>query len=164
MARCWQADSTASTQLLVGADVVVSALGPTSKDSDLHTRTAAALIPAMQQAGVSRYVGISGAGIDVTGDQKGLRDKIISFLVQRLGAAMAADKAHEYRAWAASDRDWTLVRPPRLTDQPPTGKIYIHAHRPGPSSRIPRADLAHAVASIAESQQYRQQAPFVSAA
>ena len=48
-----------------GMDAVVSALGPTRKEPDLHTRTATALIEAMHAHDVHRFVGISGAGIDV---------------------------------------------------------------------------------------------------
>ncbi len=32
-------------------------------------------------------------------------------MIQRLGGALVADKLREYRTFAASDLDWTLVRP-----------------------------------------------------
>jgi uncharacterized protein YbjT (DUF2867 family) len=63
-------DEAALTELVTGVDAVVSALGPVNKDHTLHRDTAAALTPVMQQAGVSRFIGVSGAGIDVPGDQK----------------------------------------------------------------------------------------------
>ena len=40
-------DPEALAVLLEGADAVVSALGPTSREGDLHTRTAEALVEAM---------------------------------------------------------------------------------------------------------------------
>lgn len=55
-------DRAALDQLLVHADAVVSSLGPTEREPDLHTRTAHALIDAMHAQGVRRFVGISGAG------------------------------------------------------------------------------------------------------
>ncbi len=63
-------DPAALDALLPGADAVVSALGPTQKEPELHTRTANALIEAMPRHAVTRFVGISGAGVDVPGDRK----------------------------------------------------------------------------------------------
>jgi putative NADH-flavin reductase len=154
-------DPAALGQALDGTEAVVSALGPTSKEPDLHTRTAQALIAVMPTRGVGRFVGISGAGIDVPGDQKGTRDKIISTLIQRLGGAVVADKPREYQTFAASDLDWTLVRPPRLVDGPATGRITHDAHTPGRSSSIPRADLAVFLADVLDQHLYPHQAPFV---
>ncbi|MDP1876290.1 MAG: NAD(P)H-binding protein [Actinomycetota bacterium] len=157
-------DPRAVDDALHGADAVVSALGPTSKEPDLHTRTAQALIGAMPAAGVTRFVGVSGAGIDVPGDRKGTRDKIISTLIQRLGGAVVADKPREYSAFAASDLDWTLVRPPRLIDGPATGRITHDAHAPGRATTIRRADLSVFLADVLDQHLYPRQAPFVSAA
>lgn len=148
--------------LLADADVALSVLGPTAKDSSLHTRTAEALVPAMQRHNVSRFIGGSGAGIDIPGDEKSLRDKIISLAIQRLGGEMVKDKNREYQIYAASHLDWTLVRPPRLKDGPATGSVAHDAHRPGRSSSITRADLAQFLADLVDSSDYVRQAPFVS--
>jgi putative NADH-flavin reductase len=155
-------DPAALAQLLDGADVVVSALGPTSKESDLHTRTAQALVAAMGAAGITRFVGVSGAGVDVPGDRKGGRDRAISFLIQKVGGALAADKASEYRVFADSTIDFTLVRPPRLLDGEATGRWVHDAHVPGRSSSIRRADLAVFLADVVEQGLYLRLAPFVS--
>ena len=90
-------DPDGLAQLVAGADVVLSALGPTNKEPTLHQDTAAALINALQEQGVRRFVGISGAGIDVPGDEKGTRDRIISSLIRRLGGDVVADKPAEDR-------------------------------------------------------------------
>lgn len=156
------ADPAALDQLLDGADAVISALGPTKKEPSLHSETARALVQAMPLHQVRRFVGISGAGIDVPGDRKGPRDKAISFLIQKLGGAIVADKPAEYRAFAASDLDWTLVRPPRLLDGPATGKVVHDAHSPGRSSSIRRADLASFLVDVVDGDLYKRQAPFVS--
>lgn len=150
--------------LLTGAEAVVSALGPTAKEATLHRDTALALIPAMQRAGVRRFVGVSGAGIDVPGDAKAPSAKVISWLIQRLGGAVVADKPAEYAAFARSDVDWTLVRPPRLQDTPGTGRLEHDAHRSTRSTKISRADLATFLVDVVESNLYVRQAPFVATA
>ncbi len=154
-------DRASLTDLVAGADAVVSALGPVAKDGTLHQDTAAVLVPVMQEAGVPRFVGVSGAGIDVPGDRKTLPNRVISFLIQRLGGAVVADKPAEYAAWSASDREWTLVRPPRLLDGEPVGSVVHDAHRSPPGTSIRRADLAAFVVDVVEQGSYPRLAPFV---
>ncbi len=147
-------------RLLVGTDAVVSALGPTAKEASLHTDTAATLVEAMPAAGVRRFVGISGAGIDVPGDQKSLSAKLISTAIQALGGEVVKDKPAEYAVFAASDLDWTLVRPPRLLDGDATGHLEHDAHRSTKSTKMTRADLAVFMADVVEKNLYVRQAPF----
>lgn len=151
-------------RLVAGADAVMSALGPTAKESSLHTETATALISSMKAAGIRRFVGISGAGIDTPGDQKSLSAKFISKAIQALGGAVVKDKPAEYLVYAASDLDWTLVRPPRLLDSEPTGRLQHHAQRSTKSTIITRADLAAFLVDVLEQSLYVRQAPFVATA
>ena len=153
-------DRAAMSELAAGTDAVLSALGPTRKEPDLHTRTATLLVEFLPAHG--RFIGVSGAGIDVPGDQKGPRDKVISFMIQKLGGAVVKDKPAEYEVFAASDVDWTLVRPPRLVDGEATGKIVHDAHKPGRSSSIRRADLGRFLVTVLDQGLYVRQAPFVS--
>ena len=154
-------DAAALARLVVSTDAVVSALGPTAKEPTLHQDTAAALIKVMEEQGVRRFAGISGAGIDVPGDEKSLRDRVISGLIRRLGGAVVADKPAEYQLWAASHLDWTLVRPPRLKEGEATGRVEHHAHRSPGATSIQRADLAAFLADTVEQNLYPQLAPFV---
>lgn len=151
-------------RLLADVEAVVSALGPTAKEANLHTETATALVDAMHAAGVARFVGVSGAGIDVPGDEKALSAKIISKAIQTLGGVVVKDKPAEYAVYAASDLAWTLVRPPRLVDGEPTGRVEHHAHRSTKSTKITRADLAVFVADVVEQDLYPRQAPFTATA
>ncbi|HYN30909.1 MAG TPA: NAD(P)H-binding protein [Dermatophilaceae bacterium] len=154
-------DREALGRLVAGADAVVSALGPVEKDPTLHRDTAPGLLAAMTAAGVDRFVGVSGAGIDVPGDQKSPRDKAISWLIQRIGGAVVADKPAEYAVWAGSGVTWTLVRPPRLQDGTATGRIEHDAHRSPKRTTMSRGDLAVFLADVVEQGLYPWQAPLV---
>jgi len=147
--------------LVRSADAVVSALGPRRGDTTVHRDVAPLLVAAMQEAGVRRFVGISGAGIDIPGDRKSRRDRVISALLQRLGGPTVKDKALEWRTWAASGLDWTLVRAPRLVDGPLTGRIEHSADHSPRRTSITRADLAVFLADLAVRPDYVQQAPLV---
>lgn len=157
-------DVAALEPLLAGADALVSALGPTAKEGSLHTDTARALLQAMPAAGVRRFVGVSGAGIDVPGDQKAPSAKVISWLINRFGGDVVKDKPAELEVLAASALDWTLVRPPRLVGGAATGRLEHDAHRSTRSTRITRGDLATFLVDVVEGGLYRRQAPFVAGA
>ena len=149
-------------ELLTGVEAVVSALGPTGKEGDLHTRTAGALISIMTRTGPRRFVGVSGAGIDAPGDRKTVVNKAISALIQLLGGNVVRDNPAEYAAWAASELDWTLVRPPRLVDGPASTRPLEHdAHRSTRSTKITRADLGAFLIDVVERNLYSRTAPFV---
>jgi putative NADH-flavin reductase len=153
----------ALTDLVSGVDAVVSALGPVRKQGMVTRDTAKALISVMRRAGVRRYIGVTGAGIDVPGDQKAIFDKVLSKLIPLLSRRVAADRAAEYQEWAASDLDWTLVRAPRLRDGPPTHAVEHDAHRSAPSPFLRRSDLAEFLVDVLEQGLYIRQAPLVGA-
>jgi putative NADH-flavin reductase len=154
-------DAAALRNLVTGTDAVVSALGPVRGDRTLHREVAPLLREAMRAAGVRRFVGISGAGIDVPGDTKSARDRLVSALIQRFGGNAARDKADEHRTWADSDLTWTLVRPPRLVDDPGTGHVEHSAHRSARRTKLTRADLAGFVVDCLEQGLHLREAPLV---
>lgn len=156
-------DSAAVADLVTGADAVLSALGPRAGDRTLHREVAPLVIAAMGAAGVRRHVGVSGAGIDVPGDRKSLRDRLISTLVRRFGGEAVRDKALERELFAASDLDWTLVRPPRLVDGPASGRVEHAASRSPRRTTLARADLAAFCVDLLERPDYLRQAPLVAA-
>ena len=154
-------DTAALAAAVTGADAVISALGPVAKDATLHRDTAQSLIPVMTEHGVMRFVGVSGAGIDVPGDHKSLSARAISWAIRTFGGEVARDKLEEYSLYAASDLDWTLVRPPRLTDGPRTGSVAHDAHQSQRATTLSRADLAVFLIDVLEQHLYSRDAPFV---
>lgn len=97
---------------LDGADAVLSVIGSrTLRPDTICTDSARAVLDAMRATGVRRFVCISGAGLN---DNAGL-------LIQRmirptLLRNVFADAVAQDTLIRASDRDWTIVRPYRLTN------------------------------------------------
>jgi uncharacterized protein YbjT (DUF2867 family) len=128
---------------LRGADAVVFAAGagPGSGAARKQTvdRDAAILLAdAAEAAGVRRYVMISAMGADA-GTPDDAADEVF---VAYLRAKGAADD--EIRSRAALSV--TIVRPGRLTDDPPTGRVTI-AERTERGA-VPRADVAAVIVSV----------------
>lgn len=144
---------------VLGAQAVISAVG-----SGKGTLTALAqnLVPAMSAAGVHRLVSLVGAGVSTPGDQHSLGRTVMLGLMHLVARDVLADAVQHAKDVEASSLDWTLVRPPRLTDGPATGRITHAAHMVlGPASSITRADLAAFMIELAVTGRYSREAPMV---
>lgn len=150
--------------LVGGCDAVVSALGPRGREGRLHQDTATALVGAMAEAGVRRFVGVSGMNVPVPGDRRSASNAVAARVVRAMSGPLARDKRAEYETFAASDLDWTLARPTRLVDGDETGRLEHDAHRSCRSNKVVRADLATFLVDCLELGWYLRQAPFVATA
>lgn len=103
---------------IAGADAVVFAAGAGAGSGAERKLTmdrdgATKLLTAAAKAGVQRYLIISSVGAEEPPDG----DDVFSVYLRA--------KAEADQAVRASDRDWTIVRPGRLTDEPGTGRARI---------------------------------------
>ena len=144
---------------LRNADAVVSAMG--SGGATLTTFGEKA-ISAMRRAGVSRIVSLVGASVTEPGDPKSLSRSILQGITRFLAPGKLEDGDTHARQLEATELAYTLVRPPRLTDGPATGRVQ---HGPsldlGPTSAISRADLAAFMLQVAVDGLYVRAAPMV---
>jgi putative NADH-flavin reductase len=123
-------------------DAVLSSFGPrvpvSKDDGDLLRRFAAALTSAMSHAGVRRAVLISTAFL--------FKNSVIppAHLFGRLFfPGIMVDAAGMEDIVAKSGLDWTIVRPPQLTNKPRTGAYRVREGRlPVFGFNISRADTA----------------------
>jgi len=140
-----------------GADAVISALGPRSaSEAGVAWQGTRAIVQAMKATGVRRIVVVSAAPIGTVpspghpkppkhdpGDGFFMR-KLFSPLIKAMLRRHYDDLARMEDVLRDSGLDWTIVRPPRLTDKPVTG-AYRTAY--GQNLRrgflISRADVAH---------------------
>jgi putative NADH-flavin reductase len=131
--------------MLPGHDAVISTLGPpgVGPTTILHA-AAESTVAAMQAAGVRRLLVVSAA---VLFDDLGLFGKILRRTLLR---NVGDDSIEMERIVVASALDWTIARPPRLTNGPRTGRYDVeNGHLPGRSAfaAISRADVAEFLVS-----------------
>jgi putative NADH-flavin reductase len=127
---------------IAGRDVVVSALGaPDRNPTTVCQNGTRSAIQAMRQAGVRRLVVVSVAAIHTTGDGPFTRS-VVKPLLGRMLRNTNADADAMERIVEASDLDWTIVCPPRLTDGTRAGNARRRLDRTVPRASISRADLA----------------------
>lgn len=129
-------------EVLAGADAAVFAAGagPGSGAArkDTVDRAAAVLFAdAAERAGVPRFVQVSSIGLD-RAYQPGVDDVFSAYL-----------RAKEAAERDLRDRDglqWTILRPGKLTDDPPTGTVTVSDSVT--RSEISRADVAAVVLAL----------------
>ena len=121
---------------VMGADAVISAIGPDSNRPEQVERLRTGMrhtIDAMRRRGVRRIVNLSGAGITAPGERKPLLDRVATRVVRLLSGHVVAAKQAEYDELAATDLEWVAVRPGLVTDGERTGRYIAgpDALRPG---------------------------------
>lgn len=126
--------------VIEGHDAVLSGFGPrlplAKADADLLFRFAVALTGAMRHTTTRRVVVVSTAFL--------FKDAILppAYLLGRLFFPdTVADATKMEDTFRKSGLDWTIVRPPRLTDRPRTRKYRVReGHLPGFGFTLSRAD------------------------
>ncbi|MEA2362754.1 MAG: hypothetical protein QOD71_1899 [Thermoleophilaceae bacterium] len=122
-----------------GADAVVFAAGAGPGSGPERKLTvdrdgAIKLLEAARSAGVPRYVMISSVGAENPPDD----DDVFSVYLRA--------KAEADAVLVASDREWTIVRPGFLTDDPGTGRVRIQTEPI--REQVPRDDVAAVLAAV----------------
>jgi putative NADH-flavin reductase len=138
-------DAEAVLPAVKGADAVVSALGPRrGGPATVVSDGARAALTAMDAAAVRRLVIVSANGAyDDPGDGLAAR-LVVKPILQRVLREGFADLHQMEDLVRARHTDWTIVRPPRLTNRPRTGRYRtaVDAHV---GTSIARADVADAI-------------------
>lgn len=135
-------NSSELEEVLEGQDAVLSAFGPrwpiARAEENLLRDFAAALTPAMPRARVRRVIVESVAFL--------FKDSIfppVYILGKLLFPRVVADASAMEDIFRRSQLDWTLIRPPELTNGPHSGKYRIRdGHLPRFGFSISRANVA----------------------
>jgi putative NADH-flavin reductase len=154
-----QGDPLSSAELaraIENHDAVLSGFGPrvpiAKTDATLLHRFGIALSDAMRNVGVRRAVIVSTAFL--------FKDSIIppTNLFGRLFFPDVVADASEMESFVQkSGLDWTLVRPPRLSDKPRRGRYRVReGHLPRFGFMISRADVAAFMIKTAENRAFIQ--------
>jgi len=135
---------------MAGADAVVSALGaPANRPTTVYSTGVANILDAMRSASVTRFVGISAVPVRPREQASSLERLVVYPVLYRIFGEGYADMARMEHVLRRSDADWTILRPPRLTDRPATGRYRLAVNDHLPRGRtISRADLAAAMLRV----------------
>ena len=137
-------DPESVSEALQGQDVVVCALGSGSdlKKTSVRTTGTINIIHALKRHSVQRLLVVTAMGVGESWDTLSLINKFFFAVFLK---STREDHESQKTAVKESGLDWTIFRASGLTDEPLTGVYEIGENILANTSRIPRADVAHAI-------------------
>jgi putative NADH-flavin reductase len=143
-------DPAAIVESVIGSDAVVSTIGTRSgrAPTTVCADSSRSVVEAMHEVGARRLVVVSGTGPFDEGEGPGMR-----YLLKPIGRFFLKNVFADFVAMEqivrASELDWTIVRPSRLTDKPLTGHYRTRRElNLRGNFTVSRADVAHLILAV----------------
>ena len=156
-------DATRVEEVIAGADVVLSVLGPTSNKPTFEiSQGTASIISTMKKHGVKRLIISAGAGVGDPGDTPKLFNKLINVALKATARNVYEDMLKTVDQVRGSELEWTVVRVPRLTDGPKSGQVRVGMVGKGTGANLSRADMAEFMLKQVNDSRHLRQAPVIS--
>lgn len=149
---------------LRNASVVVSLFGHVKNSPEwLQTNGTKNIVEAMQAQGITRIISLSGGGLPYPEkDRPKLADKLIRTIMKLAVPKILNDAIRHHEVLVQSNLNWTIVRGPRLTNEPEKGTYRVGWVGVNASTKIGRADLTDFILTQVEDETFIKQMPFVS--
>ena len=155
-------DGEAVDRAVAGAAAVLSLFGQVKgSPRTLQTDGTRLIVDSMRRHGVTRLVTLSGGGLRAPEDRPGPFDHVMRLLLKTLAGHVLADAEGHLQVLQNSALDWTVVRGPRLTEDPGQGSYRVGYVGGGSSSSISRDDLADFILTQVADRSYVGKLPFV---
>lgn len=156
-------DGAAVEKTLAGCDAVVCVFGQRPPYKDIFCDKATQeIITAMLSKNITRLVVQTGGMIGKYSQNRSLLFNAVAKLIQQKNPDMMRDRNAQESQIINSTLSWTIVKPPRLTNDPATGKYAADTDvRLGLLSSIARADLADFLLTVATSNLHNREIVFV---
>ncbi len=155
-------DAACVDETIKGVDAVISVLGPRSNKPEFAiTKGFDNILNAMQRHNVRRLILSAGAGVRDPQDRPKPIDHFFGFLLNLLSKNAVEDMKQVVQKVRQSDRDWTVVRVPMLTDDPAQRTLKV-GYVGDISPRLSRADMAAFMLKQLDDPTYLKKAPAIS--
>jgi putative NADH-flavin reductase len=110
-----------------GTEAVLSTIGPPPRNPgnpEQYEKAMKNIVTIMNKHGIKRYIHIGGA-VHLGGENENwtLNRRLLRFFLNLFSKQILIAKQLEWEVLKASDLDWTLVRPPRITKEEASGTL-----------------------------------------
>jgi len=131
---------------VTGTDAVICTIGTSFTRHPVRVYSASAhlLVEAMSRHRRRRLIVVTSGGVDAAHQPAGIGGRLSRSLMRNhVGKSVYDDMERMEASVSASDLDWTIVRPPGLTDEPGSGYAVARTRIDGPF--MAREDLAESL-------------------
>ena len=139
--------------VLEASDAAISGVGPRGrKDGPVASSTTRGILRAMEASGVRRFVAVSAVPVGpVPKGESFVNRRILLPFISAFARDVYVDLAEMEDEIRRSTTEWTIVRPPKLTNKPLSGKYRTIVGGNVPRGyTISRADVAHLMLGVLE--------------
>jgi putative NADH-flavin reductase len=158
-------ESSSVEAAIEGAEVVLSTIGPPQRnpgDPVQYEKAMKNIVFAMDKYGIKRYIHIGGAAHQGGENEVwNFNRKFLRLFLNLFGKQILVAKHLEWEVLKSSDLDWTLVRPPRITNEAVSENISAD-EKILKSLKINVGDLTDFVLQQITSKEWIKKAPLVS--
>ena len=151
-------------ETIEGTDIVISLFGHVKGSPEwLQTNGTKNIVDSMKKVGIERIISLSGGGLPFPEkDKPKFPDKMIRLIMKIAVPKILNDAVKHHEVLENSGLKWTIVRGPRLTEEPEKGTYRVGWVGINASTKIGRADLADFLLKQIEKEAFNYQMPFVS--
>jgi putative NADH-flavin reductase len=159
-------DTLSVEAAIEGAEVVLSTIGPpqTGKSFDpyQYEKALKEIVRIMDKNRIKRYIHIGGA-VHKGGENEtwNFSRKLLRFFLNLVGKQILVAKHLEWEVLKSSDLDWTLVRPPRIANEPASENISVDEKKLK-NLKISVEDLTEFILQQISSKEWIRKAPLIS--
>ncbi|OPA79058.1 NADH-flavin reductase [Paenibacillus selenitireducens] len=147
--------------VLKSCDIVMNTFGQPAKAEPVYSQVTEQILNIMDEFDICRYIGVTGGSLNVTGDQKSIKNKIGARLFALFFSKMIIDKRRELKILEKSQVDWTLVRLPFVMEGKEKGKIKEN-ELDMPGNFITNNDIASFLIRQIDDKKYLRKTPLIS--
>ena len=148
-----------------GTMVVISTIGPHPGkpcDPKLYEKAMQDIVRIMDKNGIKRYIHIGGAGHEGGENENWtFNRRFLRLFLNLFNKQILVAKHLEWEVLKKSNLDWTLVRPPRIANEPASGNISADGKMLN-NLKISVEDLTNFILEQITSKEWIRKAPLVS--
>lgn len=148
------------------SDAVINVIGHVKGcPPDLQTIASRNILNGMNKYGITRLINLTGGGVTVKGDNPGLLDKSVVFIMKNLAGKSAKNRLEDgenhVKLISRSPGEWTIVRAPVLLPGKAKGKTCVGFVGHIPGITLTFEDLTDKIIQILEERSYIRQYPYI---
>lgn len=148
-------------QLLEGCQIVINCFGQPMRDTPMYSRVTRDILKVMKEKGIKRYIGVTGASLNIIGDKKSLLNKIGAKMFEVYFSKMMKDKKEELDILLENkDLEWTLIRLPFVKEGVEV-RVVKESLTDMPGTTISNKEIASFIISQIDNKAYIHKTPFI---
>lgn len=154
-------DTDSIRSLLKDCDIVINTFGQPAKELPLYSSITGQLLSIMNEFGIKRYIGVTGASLTIEDDNKRMINRIGAKIFGFLYSKLLSDRKKELNILLKSNVEWTLIRLPFIVEGTETGSIKENL-KDMEGTKITNGDIAQFIINQVNNLKYIRKAPFIS--